>query len=128
MSNSTAKQKTQASKEAEGPRGEKVDIIPQDRSKLREGRIDDYMQQSLQDADHFRANLGATSADLMWLSCESARVIREEFVSAGRNSESLRQLAPHIELHLKLVRQLDRLANLDRQLVAGQGAIPPVRS
>jgi hypothetical protein len=128
MSKSSVAQRTQRPREAERTDGERVDIARGKESELREERIDDYLQQSLQDANHLRANLGAASADLMWLSRESAQVIREEFLSGARSAESLRQLAPHIELHLKVLRQLDRFANLDRQIAAGEGTSPSVRS
>ncbi len=81
-------------------------------------KIHEYLLESLDRPDSFRANLGAVSGDLLWMALKLKGAIEVALSDAASPLGNFERLAPAIDEYLKVVRQIDRLGHLD-QLVAG---------
>ena len=99
-----------------------------DVSKLRLEKIHEYLVELLQQADALQANLGATSSDLMLMGFRLKEAIEQAMADSSAPLGRFEQLMPAIEGYLKVTRQIDRLAQLDRRLTdarAGGGRPKP---
>ena len=85
-------------------------------SELRLAKIRQYQNDSLQQPDALQANLGAVSSDLMLLAYRLHETINRSLAGSSNRLERFAKLSRAIETYLKITRQIDRLANLDRLL------------
>src|SRR5213595_3827825 len=69
---------------------------------------------ALEDTDPLRANLIAITGDLALLAHELNTALQAGLASDGVTAGGRQRFASDCELYLKLVRQLDRLAQLQR--------------
>jgi hypothetical protein len=76
-----------------------------------------YQQQALARAekDPLGANLGMIAGDLMSLAHGLGSSLPTQLARGEFAEESSRSFARHLELHLKVVRQIDRLAQLEQR-------------
>lgn len=79
-------------------------------------RIHEYLVDALEQVDALQANLGAASSDLMLLGFRMKDAIETALRDASNPLGQFNELMPAIESYLKVVRQIDRLAQLDRRL------------
>jgi hypothetical protein len=83
-------------------------------------RANEHLLESLKKADPLEANLGAVSSDLMGMACRLNDAIVESF---GKGSlDHFEKLVPAIDAYLRVARQIDRLASLDRRLASSHAA------
>lgn len=88
-------------------------------------KVDDHLRESLDKADSLEANLGVVSADLMRMACRLTVAIEE---SLGKRSlEQIDKLVPTIDAYLRIARQIDRLAMLDRRLTSSRAPTTPAK-
>ena len=86
--------------------------LPDGPADLEEARIGEYRQESLERSDRLQAVLGAANSRLM-------EVLHRYHAAIGRRMgpepslDRLRRLTPHLEMCLKLARQVDRYAQLE---------------
>jgi hypothetical protein len=83
---------------------------------------------SLQGVDPFRANLGAVTSDLMLMGFRLKERIDAALCDATSPLGTYDNLMPAIDGYLRIVRQLDRLAQLDRfraSANAGTSSVKP---
>jgi hypothetical protein len=66
--------------------------------------------------DPLAANLGVITADLMGFAHALAAAVQGALAREPASAEARRRLGQDAEVYLKLVRQADRLVQLDRQL------------
>ena len=86
-------------------------------------KVDDHLRESLDKADSLDANLGVVSADLMRMACHFTVAIEEWL---GKNSlDHFEKLVPAIDTYLRVTRQIDRLAMLDRRLASSHVPTTP---
>jgi hypothetical protein len=95
---------------------EKAGAAAPDTVELRLARIREYLTESLQQPDALRANLGAASSDLMLLGFRLKEAIEEGLGDPTNALGRIERLMPAIEGYLKVTRQMDRFAHLDRLL------------
>lgn len=93
-----------------------------DVSKLRLEKIHAYLVESLEQADTLQANLGATTSDLMLMGFRLKEAIEKAMADAATPLAQFEQLMPAIEGYLKVTRQIDRLAQLDRRVTDARSA------
>lgn len=93
-----------------------LDPATPDVSKMRLKKIREYLVESLEQADALQANLGATSSDLMLMGFRLKEAIEEAMGDSSNPLGRFERLMPAIEGYLKVTRQIDRLAQLDRRL------------
>ncbi|NQU21149.1 MAG: hypothetical protein HQ567_07685 [Candidatus Nealsonbacteria bacterium] len=93
-----------------------------DVSKLRLEKIREYLVESLEQGDALQANLGATSSDLMLMGFRLKEAIEKAMADSSAPLARFEQLMPAIEGYLKVTRQIDRLAQLDRRLTDARSA------
>ena len=91
-----------------------------DVSRLRLERIREYLVESLEQPNALRANVGAISSDLMLMGVRLKEAIDEGLADGSNPLGRFEQLMPAIEGYLKVIRQIDRLAQLDRHLSEAQ--------
>ncbi len=77
-------------------------------------RIDDCLANALRQQDPLQANLGTAGSDLMRISHRLQQVI-ERGLSKDDRTEYLDKLTPTIDLQLRVLRQIDRLARLQQR-------------
>ena len=87
---------------------------------LRLARIQQYLLASLEQVDPLEANLGAAASDLMSLGFKLKQAIEESLADTPNSLERFQRLRPAIDDYLKLSRQIDRYAQLDRRLLAAR--------
>jgi hypothetical protein len=89
-------------------------------SSLRAARIDDYQRQALTHGDALKACLGGANGAMLRMGHKLEQFLEEAFETLGRSArpEDLARILPALDTHLKVMRQVDRLANLD---LAGAG-------
>lgn len=91
-------------------------------------RIADYRREALARTDNLAAAVGAANADLMDMDCRLHGFIEESLKTAVNSFGEFKQLDPAIKRRLDTLRQVERLAQLDRKLAAtNSGAVPPTR-
>lgn len=105
-----------ATKKGQQPSSAQPDPAAADVSKLRLAKIREYLIESLQQADALQANLGATSSDLMLMGFRLKEAIEEALAKSTDSLGRFERLMPAIEGYLKVTRQIDRFAQLDRRL------------
>ena len=92
---------------------------------MRLEKVDDHLRESLDKTDTLEANLGVVSADLMRMACRLTVAIEE---SLGKRSlEHIDKLVPTIDAYLRIARQIDRLAMLDRRLTSSRAPTTPAK-
>lgn len=89
---------------------EKSAVAPLNRSEL----IEKYREQSLQKANPLAANLALINSDLKVFAQGNA-----ESASPPSSSEPSQRFERQVNLHLRIARQIDRLARMDEQLEQG---------
>jgi hypothetical protein len=98
-----------------------------DVSKMRLEKINEYLLESLQKVDALQANLGATSSDLMLMGFRLKQAIEQAMGDSMAPLGRFEELMPAIEGYLKVTRQIDRLAQLDRRLTGAHAGRPKPR-
>ena len=83
-----------------------------------------YQQQALARPNPLAANLGIVAADVMSFAHALAHQAQTQLAQGTISEETRRRFVAQMELYLKVVRQSDRLAQIERQL----GADAPDRS
>jgi hypothetical protein len=83
-----------------------------------------YQQQAMARPDPLAANLGTIAGDLMSFAHALGPLVQSQLAQGAVSEETRRQFVANMELYLKVVRQTDRLAQIERQL----GAASPDRS
>jgi hypothetical protein len=78
--------------------------------------IRSFQAQALAQPDPLAANLQLLSGDLMLFAHRSRQMLEAGSVGAGSGVAQQEQFTRQAELHLKFVRQIDRLAQITRQL------------
>jgi hypothetical protein len=77
-----------------------------------------YQQQAMARPDPLAANLGTITADLMSFAHALASQTQTQLAQGTVSEETRRQFVANMELYLKVVRQSDRLVQIERQLGA----------
>ena len=77
-----------------------------------------YQLQAMARPDPLAANLGMIAGDVMSFAHALASQAQTQLAQATISDETRRRFAANMELYLKLVRQSDRLMQLERQLSA----------
>ena len=85
---------------------------------MRLEKIQEYLRHSLGKVDPLEANLGAVSADLMQMALRLKEAIEADL--GARQLDHFEKLMPAIDAYLRVTRQIDRLASLDRRLTSPQ--------
>ena len=85
-----------------------------------------YQQQALARPDPLAANLGTIAGDLLNYAHRLACQAQAQLAQGAVSEETDRRFVSHLELFLKVVRQSDRLAQIERQLGAASADRPPV--
>jgi hypothetical protein len=83
-------------------------------------RIDEYEVSSLHTEDHLEANLGSINAALMRISVSMQEAMERTISPGAMTTERLQKLVPIIETLLRVTRQIDRFAQLERRLAQSQ--------
>ena len=86
--------------------------------------VDAYQQQAMARADPLAANLGTIAGDLMRIAHALTPLVQPQQLQGTVSEATRRRVVANLELLLKVVRQSDRLAQLERQL----GAVSSDRS
>lgn len=76
-------------------------------------RVLDYQASSLQKDDPLEANLGSINSGLMRVALWLDETIEQAMVSGPPNVERLSRILPAIDTHLRVTRQVDRIANIE---------------
>ncbi len=84
-----------------------------------------YQLQAMARPDPLAANLGTITADLMSFAHALAFQVQTQLAQGTVAEEARRQFAAHMELYLKMLRQSDRLVQLERQLGAAAAEPAP---
>src|SRR4051794_31243939 len=71
--------------------------------------------QALRQEDALAANLGVLSADLMGFAHALAATVQAGLAEGAASAEGRQRFGQDAELYLKFIRQIDRLAQLERQ-------------
>lgn len=87
-------------------------------SEVRLHRIDELQMQSLQQEDPLQANLGAANGALLRFGYRMEQAIEDVLQQSANPLERFERLAPAIDMYLKVMRQVDRFAQLDQRLTA----------
>jgi len=88
----------------------------------RQALVRAHQAQALQRPDPLAANLGVISGDLMGFAHVLAPAVQADLERTPTSAQSHRRFTHEAELYLKIVRQIDRLARIERQLSeAAQG-------
>jgi len=103
---------------------EKPATPPLESETLRKQRIDDFQRNALADPDALQANLGAINGGLMRLSYRMEAAIEASLAQIRDPAERFERLGPAIDTFLKVARQIDRYAQLDRRLSSPPTAAP----
>lgn len=103
---------------------EKLATPPTEGEVLRKRRIDDFQRDALADPDALQANLGAINGGLMRMSHHMETAIEAALTTIADPVDRFERLGPAIDAFLKVTRQIDRLAQLDRRLTSPSTASP----
>jgi hypothetical protein len=77
-----------------------------------------YQKQALERPDPLAANLGVITGDLMGLAHGLGHQVQTQMMQGAAFEDKQRLLFANMDLLLKIVRQVDRLAQIERQLGA----------
>ena len=86
-----------------------------------------YQRQAMARPDPLAANLGVIAGDLMNISHALAMGLQIQLGQEEISAEKRRRFESNMELCLKVVRQFDRLAQIERQLGAASSEGSPVQ-
>ena len=92
---------------------------------MRLEKVDDHLRESLDKTDTLEANLGVVSADLMRMACRLTDAIEETL--SKTSLDHFQKLVPAIDAYLRVARQIDRLAMLDRRLTSSRVPTTPAK-
>lgn len=84
-----------------------------------------YQQQALARPDPLAANLGTIAGDVMSFAHALAHLTQTQLAQGTVSEEARRQFVANMELYLKVVRQSDRLVQLERQFGAASADKSP---
>ena len=77
-----------------------------------------YQQQAMARPDPLAANLGTIAGDLMSFAHALSSLVQPQLAQGAVSEETRRRFVANMELYLKVVRQSDRLVQIERQLGA----------
>jgi hypothetical protein len=77
-----------------------------------------YQQQAMTRPDPLAANLGTIAGDLMRIAHALTPLVQPQMLQGTDSEATRRRVVANLELYLKVVRQSDRLAQIERQLGA----------
>jgi len=83
---------------------------------LRMQKIQEYLVQSLSNADPLRANLGAGASSLMRMGLRLEQAIDTSLAKSTDVLQQAKGLSAAMETYLKITRQWDRLLQLDSRI------------
>jgi hypothetical protein len=86
---------------------------PSDCHDKRLSRVLDYQANALAKKDALEANLGSLNSGLMRMSLWLDEAIEQAMGMGQPNVERLEQILPAIETHLRVMRQVDRFAQIE---------------
>src|SRR5687768_3005403 len=89
------------------------------------GMIREFQSRALRRPDALSANLGLISGDLMLFALRIREAMEENLSGLPATPEGLRQFERQAETYLKFVRQIDRLAQIERQLARPEAGGEP---
>jgi hypothetical protein len=75
-----------------------------------------FQAQAARRPDPLAANLGVISGDLMGFAHALAAAVQADLAQGATSAKGHRRFVQDAEVYLKVVRQIDRLAQLERQL------------
>lgn len=78
-------------------------------------RVLDYQARSLEKDDPLEANLGSINSGLMRTALWLDEAIEQALQIGPPNIKRLPEISPAIETYLRVARQIDRFANIERQ-------------
>jgi hypothetical protein len=84
-----------------------------DLDELRRRRIQEYLDDALNKPNPLSATLGGFSAGLMVMALRLEQEIAERFATANHGKDRLERTFSSIDVHLKLLRQVDRFVQLE---------------
>jgi len=84
-----------------------------DRHEARLRRVLDYQANSIAKEDALEANLGSLNSGLMRMSLWLDEAIEQAMESGPTNVERLEQILPAIDTQLRVMRQVDRFAQIE---------------
>ncbi|HEY7157426.1 MAG TPA: hypothetical protein VH575_25960 [Gemmataceae bacterium] len=87
-------------------------------------RVHAYQQQAMARPDPLAANLGTIAGDLMRIAHALTSLVQPQLLQGAVSEATRRRFVANLEFYLKVVRQSDRLAQIERQL----GAVSADRS
>ena len=92
---------------------------------LRLQRLEDFQREALLKPDSLAANLGAANGALMRMGYRLEEAIEGALEKVASSAERFERLVPPIEMYLKVMRQVDRFAQLDQRIQSSrQGGGP----
>lgn len=83
---------------------------------LRMQRIAEQRAAGLPDLELVRANVNQFTCDLMEFGCQMQRAIADDLANGSGSREHWDEIQPNIDDYLRVVRQMERLAQLDSRL------------
>ena len=86
---------------------------------LRLQKIEQYQRDSLANSDAEQASLAAANAGLMRMGLQLEEAVVALLSKHSKSLEWLERIQPTVELHLKLMRQVDRVSRLGYDLRNG---------
>jgi hypothetical protein len=96
--------------------------------KRRLERVDQYQNEALMRPDPLAATLGSTNSGVMEIALRLERGIIKRLDAAPDAVEAAKRIEPTLNMFLRLTRQIDRNASLERQLTnqraASTGGVP----
>lgn len=97
---------------------------PSDLIRRQQARVNDYLATALEDPDPLRANAAVVSSGLMGLA-RQLKCALDDAMGAGLDPfDDFEELSPALNAYLRMTRQIQSFAHLDRQLANG-GDRPP---
>ena len=89
-------------------------------AQLRLERLQQYQEKALQHADALQASVGAAAAELMLMGFRFSQGIDEVLSSCPDLLKRFENLAPVMDVYLRVTRQWDRLVKVNQELSAGK--------
>lgn len=87
----------------------------------REAKIREYVMQSLRITDALRANVGLINSDLMSTAAALQQAVQAAMVGGPLSLEQLAEIEPALNILLRVVRQVDRFAQLEMRARKSEG-------
>jgi hypothetical protein len=91
-------------------------LPPQDRRKAKRQRIDEYEAFALDKEDHLEANLACLNAGLMRVGSRVEEALERTMDQSPLSADRVQTLMPMLDAQLRIARQIERYAHLERQI------------